>query len=292
MWVKPEADCFFSGSDPNHESQLTNPNLLNPLCRATRVPALMRTPFVAGNWKMNTDRAAGVALAKSIAAGGVEGVEIGCAPPFVYLEAVREALGDHVWLGAQDVYFEPSGAFTGEISVAMLKDVGCRFVIVGHSERRHVIFEPSEVLAKKAAAVFNGGLTLVHCVGETLDQREAEQTFDVVDAQLSELSPNIDDPERLVIAYEPVWAIGTGRTATPQQAQEVHAAIRRQLAEDWNPDFADRVRILYGGSVKPDNAAELMSQADVDGALVGGASLKADQFLPIVTAAASASASA
>ena len=248
----------------------------------------MRTPFVAGNWKMNLDRAASVALAEQLASEEFAGVDAGCAPPFVYLDAVRNALGDAVLLGAQDCYFESSGAYTGEISAEMLKDVGCSFCLVGHSERRQVVGEHAELLAKKASAVFNAGLTLVHCVGETLEQREGNQTMDVVDGQLSELSPNLDDPARLVIAYEPVWAIGTGKTATSEQAQEVHAHIRQQLAEDWNPDFADRVRIIYGGSVKPDNAAELMAKPDVDGALVGGASLKAEQFLPILRAAHSA----
>ncbi len=245
----------------------------------------MRTPFVAGNWKMNLDRAASLALAKQFADEEHPGVDEGCAPPFVYLDAVRQNLGDKVMLGAQDCYFESQGAYTGEVSAEMLKDVGCQFCLVGHSERRHILGEPSELLAKKASAVFNAGLTLVHCVGETLEQREQNQTFDVVEGQLSELSPNIDAPERLVIAYEPVWAIGTGKTATSDQAQAVHAHIREQLAEDWNPDFADRVRIIYGGSVKPDNAAELMAKPDVDGALVGGASLKAEQFLPILRAA-------
>ena len=244
-----------------------------------------RPPFVAGNWKMNLNRESGISLARLIAGEEHPGVDEGCAPPFVYLEAVRTVLGDKVMLGAQDCYFESRGAFTGEVSAEMLADVGCRFCLVGHSERRHVLGEPTDLLAKKAAAVFNAGLTLVHCVGETLEQREAEQTFHVVDSQLSELSPKMDDPSRVVIAYEPVWAIGTGKTATPGQAQEVHAYVREQLAEDFGGEFAEAVRVIYGGSVKPENADELLGQADVDGALVGGASLKADQFLPILRAA-------
>ncbi|MEM7809408.1 MAG: triose-phosphate isomerase, partial [Planctomycetota bacterium] len=203
----------------------------------------------------------------------------------VYLDAVKQHLGDKVMLGAQDCYFESKGAFTGEVSAEMLVDIGCRFCLVGHSERRHVLHEPTELLAKKASAVFNAGLTLVHCVGETLEQREADQTFGVIDGQLSELSPKLDDPARVVIAYEPVWAIGTGKTASPEQAQEVHAYIREQVKEDFGGDFADAVRIIYGGSVKADNAAELMANPDVDGALVGGASLKAEQFRPILEAA-------
>ncbi len=244
-----------------------------------------RTPFVAGNWKMNLDRAAGIELAKLLAEEEHPGVDEGCAPPFVYLDAVKQHLGDKVMLGAQDCYFESKGAFTGEVSAEMLVDIGCKFCLVGHSERRHVLGEPTELLAKKASAVFNAGLTLIHCVGELLEQREADQTFGIIDGQLSELSPKIDEPSRLVIAYEPVWAIGTGKVASPQQAQEVHAYIREQIAEDFGRDFADQVRIIYGGSVKADNAAELLANPDVDGALVGGASLKADQFRPILEAA-------
>ena len=246
-----------------------------------------RKPFVAGNWKMNLDKAGSIELAKGLAAATHDGVDEGCAPPFVYLDAVKQNLGDKVLLGAQDVYIEASGAYTGEISADMLKDVGCSFCLVGHSERRSVLMEPTELLAKKASVVFNSGMTLVHCVGETLEQREADQTFGIIDSQLSELSPNIDDPSRLVIAYEPVWAIGTGKVATKEQAQEVHAYIREQLREDFNADFADAVRIIYGGSMKADNAAELMAQPDVDGGLVGGASLKVDAFKPILDAAAS-----
>ncbi len=245
----------------------------------------MRTPFVAGNWKMNTDRASGLKLARAVAEGAPEGIEVGIAPPLVYLPLIREAVGEGVLVGAQNCYYEPAGAFTGEVSVEMLRDVGCDFVIVGHSERRHVIGETTELLAKKAAAVYNAGLILVHCVGEKLEERDAGRTLAVIEQQLAELSPKIQDPVRLVVAYEPVWAIGTGRNATDQQAQEVHAYIRSELAEEWNPGFADAVRIIYGGSVKPENAAGLMGQPDVDGALVGGASLKPQSFLEIARGA-------
>ena len=245
----------------------------------------MRTPFVAGNWKMNTDRASGTSLANLVAGDGVAGVQVGIAPPSVYLDAIKKVVGDRVLLGAQNCYFEDRGAFTGEVSVHMLKDVGCDFVLIGHSERRHVFGEPTELLAKKAAAVYNSGLMLVHCVGETLEERDADRTLEVIDKQLAELSPNMSEPDRLVIAYEPVWAIGTGRTASDEQAQEVHAHIRSELAESWDGAFADKVRILYGGSVKPENAAALLAKPDIDGALVGGASLKADSFLPILRAA-------
>jgi len=245
-----------------------------------------RTPFVAGNWKMNTNKAQAVELARAVARGNVVGVQVGVAPPFVYLDAVGQALaGSSVLLGAQDVYFEKNGAFTGEVSVEMLKDLGVTFCLTGHSERRHVIQEPSELVAKKAAAVYKGGLTLVHCVGEKIEQRDAGQTLAVCQGQLDELDrASITDPGRLVIAYEPVWAIGTGRNATDDQAQEVHAFVRTALGRMWNKDFADRVRIQYGGSMKPENAKGLMSQPDVDGGLIGGASLKADGFLAVCNA--------
>ena len=245
---------------------------------------MSRTPFVAGNWKMNTTAASGHDLAVAVADGKPEGVDVGITPPSLYVKSMQDAIGDKVLLGAQNVYHEAAGAFTGEVSVDMLKDVGCDFCIVGHSERRHVIGEPTEVIAKKAAAVYNGGLILVHCVGETLEQRDDDSTLSVIEQQLAELSPAIDDAARLVIAYEPVWAIGTGRTATPDQAQEVHAFIRKELAESYSQGFADQVRIQYGGSVKPGNAAELLAQPDIDGALVGGASLKAADFASIVGA--------
>ncbi|HEY2587907.1 MAG TPA: triose-phosphate isomerase [Tepidisphaeraceae bacterium] len=246
-----------------------------------------RTPFVAGNWKMNTTRAAAVELAKGVAKGAPKsGVQVGVAPPFVYLDAVAQAVaGSVVLVGAQDLYFEKSGAFTGEISADMLKDVGAKFVLTGHSERRHVLGESPKLIGQKAHAAYAAGLILVHCVGEKLEERDAGKTFQVVQSQLEELSTQMQDPDRLVIAYEPVWAIGTGRNATDQQAQEVHAYIRQSVAKMWNKDFADRVRIIYGGSMKPDNARGLMAQPDVDGGLIGGASLKVDSFLAIVNAA-------
>jgi triosephosphate isomerase len=245
-----------------------------------------RTSFVAGNWKMNTNKAQAIELAKGVAKGARANVQVGVAAPFVYLDAVGGALaGSTVLLGAQDCYFEKNGAFTGEISTEMLKDLGVRFCLTGHSERRHVIGESSALVARKAEAVYAAGLILVHCVGEKLEERDANKTFDVVKAQLNELNKKMDDPGRVVIAYEPVWAIGTGRNATDAQAQEVHAFIRETLAAMWNRGYADAVRIQYGGSMKPDNAKALMSQKDVDGGLIGGASLKPESFLAIVNAA-------
>ncbi len=248
----------------------------------------MRKPFVAGNWKMNTGKSSAVELAKGIAAGVPDHVDVGIAPPFVYLDAVGQAIaGSKVLLGAQDCYFEKNGAFTGEISVEMLKDLGVKFCLAGHSERRHVLKESGELVAKKAASIYGNGLILIHCVGEKLEERDAGQTLHVVSKQLDELEPaKCADPVRLVIAYEPVWAIGTGRTASDEQAQEVHAYIRSVLTKKWNKDFADRVRIQYGGSMKPDNARGLIGQADVDGGLIGGAALKADTFLAIAKAGA------
>ena len=235
---------------------------------------------------MNTLKAGAIELAKAVAKGAPNGVEVGIAPPFVYLDAVAGAIvGSSLLLGAQDAYFENSGAFTGEISVAMLKDVGVKFCLAGHSERRYVLHEPTDLVARKAQAIYAGGLTLVHCVGEKLEQRDAGTTFDIVRHQLEELTHAMTDPQRLVIAYEPVWAIGTGRNATDGQAQEVHAYIRQHIGKMWNKDFADRVRIQYGGSMKPENAKGLLSQQDVDGGLIGGASLKADGFLAIAAAA-------
>src|SRR5688500_18445270 len=169
----------------------------------------MRTPFVAGNWKMNTDRASGIALARAVAEATPDGMDVGVAPPLVYLPLIQEAIGDAILLGAQNCHCEPIGAFTGEISVGMLKDIGCDFVLVGHSERPHIFVESTELLARKASAVHNAGLILVHCVGETLEERDAQLTLSLIEKQLAELSPMMDDPARLVIAYEPVWAIGT-----------------------------------------------------------------------------------
>jgi triosephosphate isomerase len=247
-----------------------------------------RTPFVVGNWKMNTTKAQALDLAKAVARGVPNsGVQVGVAPPYVYIDAVVQAMdGSAVRVGAQDCSSEKFGAFTGEVSAEMLRDVGCKFSINGHSERRHVLHESSDLIARKAAAIYAGGLTLIHCVGETLEQRDSNRTLQVVEQQLDELDPSkMDDPRRLVIAYEPVWAIGTGRTATEDQAQQVHAFIRDTIASRWNADFAYAVRILYGGSMKPDNARGLMSRNDVDGGLIGGAALKAESFLAVVEAA-------
>ena len=253
----------------------------------------MRTPLVAGNWKMHKTLGEAKALISGIrdGVGDVAGVDVLLCPPAQLLfPAANEIAGTSMLLGAQNVHEAASGAFTGEISVAMIQDAGATFIIVGHSERRHVFGETADRLEKKVYAVTEAGLTAVYCVGETLDDREAGRTEQVVSQQISEVVGTDIPPERLVIAYEPVWAIGTGKTATPDQAQEVHAQIRAQLATIYGPKTADAMRILYGGSVKPGNAAELMGQADIDGALVGGACLVAADFLAIISAAASVAA--
>ena len=248
----------------------------------------MRRPLIAGNWKMNLNRSDAVALAKGLAdASTPDNVDVLVCPSNVYLDAVSAAAsGSKVAVGAQDVYFESNGAFTGETSTDMLSDVGCSFVILGHSERRNVIGESDELINKKVKAALAAGLTPVLCVGELLEERESGKTMDVVTAQFDESLAGLSDADvqKTVIAYEPVWAIGTGKTASPEQAQEVHADLRKLLADRYNQQTADTVRILYGGSVKPDNAAMLMSQPDIDGALVGGASLKPDSFTAIINA--------
>ncbi len=250
----------------------------------------MRTPLVAGNWKMNTDAASAAALASGIAAGAgeVSGVDLLVCPPLVYLSTVRDGLGDSgVALGAQNMYHEASGAFTGETSPGMLKDVGCGYVILGHSERRHILGECDEDINKKTLAALAAGLCPIVCVGEQLSEREAGSTEEVIRSQFDGSLAGLTEEQvaASVIAYEPVWAIGTGKVATPEQAEEVHAHLRSLLADRYNAAVADGVRILYGGSMKPENAGELIGQPNVDGGLIGGASLKADSFLAIAKAA-------
>jgi triosephosphate isomerase len=251
-----------------------------------------RRKLVAGNWKMNTTRASAVELARAVSASvpaGRRDVEVLVCPPFPYLLPVGEVLrASGVELGGQDVYFEQPGAFTGEVSVPMLVDTGCRYVIVGHSERRHVLGEHGDVIGRKVAAAIAGGLEVILCVGELLSEREASRTEAVLDSQMEGGLAGIEESslDHVTVAYEPVWAIGTGRTASPPQAEETHLHLRKWFETRYNSRRSEGMRILYGGSVKADNALELMSQADIDGALVGGASLKADSFLAIVNAAA------
>lgn len=249
----------------------------------------MRIPLVAGNWKMNGNRESTAALLDALQRGLEDGVtaEVLVCPSFVYLpDAHRAIRGSAIKLGAQSLCAEESGAFTGEISAAMLQDVDCEYVIVGHSERRALYGEDDALVARKFMAAIKQGLIPVLCVGETLEEREQGVTVDVIRRQLGAVlaAAGIDAFAQAVVAYEPVWAIGTGKTASPEQAQEVHAEIRAILRAE-NARIADLVRILYGGSVKASNAAELFAMADIDGGLVGGASLDSEQFLSIIRAA-------
>ena len=249
----------------------------------------MRRTLIAGNWKMNTDRASAVELAKGVAAGAGSAAEsdLLVCPPAVYLSAVAEALsGSPVALGAQNMCCQDNGAFTGEISHSMLTDIGAEYVILGHSERRNIFGEKDQHIRDKTHKALEAGLAPIVCVGELLEEREAGKTAEVVRGQFEGSLAGVTESQitSVVIAYEPVWAIGTGKVATPAQAEEVHADLRGLLESSYTAEIASKIRILYGGSVKPGNASELLSQENIDGALVGGASLKADDFLGIAAA--------
>jgi len=253
---------------------------------------MARRPFVCGNWKMNTTAFEAEALAKAVrdAVGdAASSVDVAVAPPFPNLDRVAHALGDGpIRMAAQDVHWEASGAYTGAVSIDMLESLCVTSVIIGHSERRSLFGETDGDCRRKVDAVLTKGLHVILCVGESLEQREAHQTLDVVGQQLEAGLEGVqaDQVPRVVVAYEPVWAIGTGRTATPDQAQEVHAFLRGRLAARFGPKPAAGMRLQYGGSVKPANAKELFAEPDIDGGLIGGASLKADDFAAIVAAAA------
>ena len=247
----------------------------------------MRKPIIAGNWKMHKTKSESVKLAADIASliESSNDVQVVICPTFVTLDAVREQIQNSpIQLGAQTLHFEESGAYTGEISAPMLKAIGCQYVIIGHSERRQYFGETNPLIHKKLIAALKAGLTPILCVGETFEERKRDQTFTVIETQLREglenLNPTFSGP--LVVAYEPVWAIGTGKVATPQEAQQVHSFIRKQLATLLGASNAERIQIQYGGSVKPDNIQALMQEADIDGALVGGASLEAASFVALV----------
>lgn len=250
-----------------------------------------RTPLIAGNWKLNHGGAQGCVLADAVAknVASVKNVDVVVAPPFTAVAAVAhvaEENGNRIEVAAQNLYPKESGAFTGEVSAQMLLEAGAKWVILGHSERREIFGESDSFVKEKVAAALAAGIRPIVCVGEKLDEREAGKTMDVVNRQLDAFSELLTkDPGYAVIAYEPVWAIGTGKVATPAQAQEVHAAIRARLAATTNADVAEKTRILYGGSVKDSNAAELLSCADIDGALVGGAALDAVGFGKVIQAA-------
>ncbi|MEI8355795.1 MAG: triose-phosphate isomerase [Deltaproteobacteria bacterium] len=247
----------------------------------------MRKPVIAGNWKLYNSTAEAVKLIDELIplVSDTALTEIVVAPAFTALSAVKKALADSgIQLAAQDCFWEEEGAYTGEVSPMMLTDVGCSHVLIGHSERRQFFGETDKTVNKKLKAAIAGRLTVIFCIGETLAERESGNTFAVLRRQIAEALTGFSETEsdRLIIAYEPVWAIGTGKTASEGQAQETHAFIRQLLSELYSPDMASRIRILYGGSVKADNIGGLMSQPDIDGALVGGASLKAESFAAIV----------
>lgn len=251
----------------------------------------MRKKVIAGNWKMFNDIPASVKLIselkKSLAGLDVKADVIIC-PPFTSLDTAKTLIKDsNIQLGAQNMYFEESGAYTGEISAEMLKSAGCQYVILGHSERRTIFMESDELINKKVKKAISSGLTAIFCVGETLEQRENGTTESVINKQVTVGLEGLssEDLKKVIVAYEPVWAIGTGKTATPEQAQEVHAFIRGLIGKLFTSQAAEEVVIQYGGSVKPENAATLLSQKDIDGALVGGACLKADSFTSIITSA-------
>jgi triosephosphate isomerase len=248
----------------------------------------MRIPFVAGNWKMFKTVAETVKYVKEFRGlvKDFEDVEIVLAPPFTALHAAAEAArNSNVGIAAQDLHWEREGAFTGEISAGMIAETGAEYVVIGHSERRTLFGETDASVNRKLAAAFGGGLTPIVCIGETLDQRERNETFSVLDRQIRDGFDGVTSEQlvQLVIAYEPVWAIGTGRNATPAQAAEAHAHIRKRLQQWFGASSSELCRVVYGGSVKPENIADLASQTDVDGALVGGASLDVKAFFDIVS---------
>ncbi|MBI3317111.1 MAG: triose-phosphate isomerase [Candidatus Omnitrophica bacterium] len=250
----------------------------------------MKRPLIAGNWKMFKTTGEATNLVQTIKAGvyKINDCDMVICPPFTALAAVSKILTETpIELGAQNMHPETEGAFTGEISPAMLKDVGCRYVILGHSERRQYFFETDAFVNEKIKTALKYSLIPIVCIGETLEEREDKRQFEVVKNQFDHSFKDLSKEEivKLVIAYEPVWAIGTGKTATPDQAEQMHSYIRRLLKEKYSEDAANRIAILYGGSVKPDNIASLVKKPNIDGALVGGASLKAESFVQIVSQA-------
>ena len=246
-----------------------------------------RIPMIAGNWKMHLTSKEAADLAAAMKKGLDPDLkhEVLLAPSFTNLHAVKAAIaGSRILLASQDVAWEEKGAFTGAVSPAQIMDAGCTHALIGHSERRKIFLETDEVVNKKMKAAIKAGIVPVLCIGETLEERESQKTYRVLETQLTGAFAGITPAEaaRVVIAYEPVWAIGTGKTATPDQAQDAHVFVRKQMERIYGKDYAEAVRILYGGSVKADNIDELMAQGDIDGALVGGESLKADKFLRVI----------
>ncbi|KAE8719113.1 Triosephosphate isomerase [Hibiscus syriacus] len=257
-------------------------------CRAVAAMAGSGKFFVGGNWKCNGTKDSITKLVSDLNSAKLESdVDVVVSPPFVYLDMVSSSLTDRIKVSAQNSWIGKGGAFTGEISVEQLKDIGCKWVIHGHSERRHIIGEDDQFIGKKAAYALNEGLGVIACIGELLEEREAGKTFDVCFRQLKAFADVVPSWDNVVIAYEPVWAIGTGKVATPQQAQEVHVAVRIWLKKNVSEEVASKTRIIYGGSVNGSNCGELAKQEDIDGFLVGGASLKGPEFATIVNSVTS-----
>ncbi|NLH38581.1 MAG: triose-phosphate isomerase [Elusimicrobia bacterium] len=247
----------------------------------------MRTPMIAGNWKMHLTTFEAMELAAAIKNGISTDLnrEVLIAPSFTNLQVVKKAIsGSKILLSAQNMCWEEKGAFTGEVSPLQLKDIGCDYVIIGHSERRKIFYETDDMLNKKVKSALKNGLKIIFCIGETIEERENQQTYNVLKTQVNNGLKDITDFEmsNLVIAYEPVWAIGTGRTATPEQAEDAHIFIRREIERIFNKHISESIRILYGGSVKAENIDDLMACKNIDGALVGGESLKAEKFLRVI----------
>ncbi|GMI83547.1 triosephosphate isomerase, PLASTID ISOFORM TRIOSE PHOSPHATE ISOMERASE [Hibiscus trionum] len=252
-------------------------------CRPVVAMAASGKFFVGGNWKCNGTKDSITKLVADLNSAKLESdVDVVVSPPFVYLDMVSSSLTDRIEVSAQNSWIGKGGAFTGEISVEQLKDIGCKWVILGHSERRHIIGEDDQFIGKKAAYALNEGLGVIACIGELLEEREAGKTFDVCFQQVKAFADVVPSWDNVVIAYEPVWAIGTGKVATPQQAQEVHVAVRDWLKKNISEEVASKTRIIYGGSVNGSNCGELAKQEDIDGFLVGGASLKGPEFATIV----------
>ncbi|KAK1296403.1 hypothetical protein QJS10_CPB15g00504 [Acorus calamus] len=256
--------------------------------RSRSVFAMAGKFFVGGNWKCNGTKESISKLISELNSAKMESdVDVVVAPPYIYIEQVKNSLTDRIEISAQNSWVGKGGAFTGEISVEQLKDIGCKWVILGHSERRHIIGEDNEFTGKKAAYALGQKLKVIACIGEKLEEREAGKTFDVCFQQMKAFADNVPGWDDVVVAYEPVWAIGTGKVATPAQAQEVHAAVRDWLKKNVSAEVASKTRIIYGGSVNGSNCAELAKQKDIDGFLVGGASLKGPEFATIVNAVTS-----
>ncbi|KAK8522186.1 hypothetical protein V6N13_115159 [Hibiscus sabdariffa] len=277
-----------SQSFPPHINSLLRLSSSRKPSRAVVAMAGSGKFFVGGNWKCNGTKDSITKLVSDLNSAKLESdVDVVVSPPFVYLDMVSSSLTDRIEVSAQNSWIGKGGAFTGEISVEQLKDIGCKWVILGHSERRHVIGEDDQFIGKKAAYALNEGLGVIACIGELLEEREAGKTFDVCFQQLKAFADVVPSWDNIVIAYEPVWAIGTGKVATPQQAQEVHLAVRDWLKKNVSEEVASKTRIIYGGSVNGSNCSELAKQEDIDGFLVGGASLKGPEFATIVNSVTS-----